>query len=237
MGASDQRVLSYGDVLLRVSDVSLLDGPHYLNDHIIEFFFNYLDRQFCSFTGCHENETSPLLLVGPTLTFWLLHCPDSEGLLATIQPMSLHEREMVIFAVNNNEDVETAEGGTHWTLLMYNRQRNTFEHFDSMAGTNWKQARDLVHIIKPFMGPVAASAKFIEQATPQQENNYDCGVYVMAIAQVLCNAFCERKRGRSTDYAGLVRTTVTPSNVSKMRYTTMELIHSLSANEEDRNAQ
>lgn len=85
-----------------------------------------------------------------------------------------------------------------------------------------------------LLGPVAASAKFIEQATPQQENNYDCGVYVMAIAQVLCNAFCERKRGRSTDYAGLVRTTVTPSNVSKMRYTTMELIHSLSANEEDR---
>jgi hypothetical protein len=30
-------------------------------------------------------------------------------------------RQMVMFALNNNEDVETAEGGTHWTLLMFNR--------------------------------------------------------------------------------------------------------------------
>ncbi|KAL2611165.1 hypothetical protein R1flu_022857 [Riccia fluitans] len=232
MGANDERVLSYGDVLLRKSDVSLLDGPHFLNDHIIEFYFNYLDRQICSFAGCQEDETSPLLLVGPTPTFWLLHCPDAEGIIATIQPMKLLKRELVIFAVNNNEDVETAEGGTHWTLLSYNRQKNTFEHFDSMAGTNWKQARDLVNIVKPYMGPFAASAKFIEQATPQQENSYDCGVYVMAIAQLICNAFCERRKGRPVDYGGLIRTTVTPSTVSKMRYTTIELIHSLANGEE-----
>ncbi|CAM6099494.1 unnamed protein product [Calypogeia fissa] len=231
MGASDERVLSYGDVLLRQSDVSLLDGPHFLNDHIIEFFFNYLSKEHCSSSDTQETEVSPLLLVGPTLTFWLLHCPDSEGLMAAIDPMKFEEREMVIFALNNNEDVETAEGGTHWTVLMFNRQRNTFEHFDSMAGTNTKQARELMNIIKPHMGERATGAKFIEQATPQQENNYDCGVYVMAIAKVLCNAFQDRKRARSrsNEYAGLVRSSISPSSVKQMRHTTLELIYSLSA--------
>lgn len=95
----------------------------------------------------------------------------------------------------------------------------------------------------PFLSPNALSwvlgetgagvsgAKFIDQAAPQQENNYDCGVYVMAIAKVLCSAFQERKRARSrsNDYAGLVRSSISPSSVNSMRYTTLELIHSLSA--------
>ena len=27
----------------------------------------------------------------------------------------------MIFALNNNEDVDVAEGGSHWTLLVYSR--------------------------------------------------------------------------------------------------------------------
>jgi hypothetical protein len=29
--------------------------------------------------------------------------------------------QMVMFPLNNNEDVEMAEGGSHWTLLVYIR--------------------------------------------------------------------------------------------------------------------
>lgn len=89
--AKDEKVLSYGDVLLRQSDVELLDGPHYLNDHLIEFFFTYLSAKLAK-----RFPASPgaLLLVGPALTFWLLHCPDSESLQASIEPLLLSDREV-----------------------------------------------------------------------------------------------------------------------------------------------
>lgn len=35
----DSSVLSYHDSLLKESDVSLLDGPRWLNDKIIGFYF------------------------------------------------------------------------------------------------------------------------------------------------------------------------------------------------------
>jgi hypothetical protein len=34
--SGNDRVLSYGDVLLRKSDVELLEGPHWLNDQVKE---------------------------------------------------------------------------------------------------------------------------------------------------------------------------------------------------------
>lgn len=86
----DDKVLSYGDVLLRRSDVELLEGPRYLNDQIIEFFFSYLTANL---TG--NGNSSRLLLVGPAITYWLLHCPDSQSLNDASTPLQLHNREVL----------------------------------------------------------------------------------------------------------------------------------------------
>lgn len=86
----DEKVLSYGDVLLRRSDVELLEGPHYLNDQIIEFFFSYLTANLTD-----NSNSSRLLLVGPAITYWILHCPDKQSLNDAITPLQLHNREVL----------------------------------------------------------------------------------------------------------------------------------------------
>lgn len=80
----------------------------------------------------------------------------------------------------------------------------------------------------PGIGGEAASAKLTESTTPQQENCYDCGVYVIAIAEVICNAFEEKKNGsQDRDVASLLRSQVTADSVSNMRRTILDLIDSL----------
>ena len=45
----DERVvLSRGDTCLRGADVALLRGPHWLNDHLITFFFTHLTETHAS---------------------------------------------------------------------------------------------------------------------------------------------------------------------------------------------
>lgn len=44
MASQGQKILSYHDVLLRSSDVALLDGPFWLNDNIIAFWMQYLEK-------------------------------------------------------------------------------------------------------------------------------------------------------------------------------------------------
>ena len=41
----DNVVCSMGDAVVRESDVRLLEGPHWLSDRIIGFYFEYLHKQ------------------------------------------------------------------------------------------------------------------------------------------------------------------------------------------------
>ncbi|MCO5569103.1 hypothetical protein L7F22_022810 [Adiantum nelumboides] len=91
---------------------------------------------------------------------------------------------VIMFTVNDNEDVNMVGGGYHWSLLVYHRDLNKFEHYDSMGGMNARHAKKLASTFRPFLGPDAVSANFEEAWTPHQVNGHDCGVYVMAVAQV-----------------------------------------------------
>ncbi len=88
-GSGDAKVLNFGDVTLRQSDVERLKQPEELNDQIIEFFFEHQTSKLS------ERIPQPLLLVGPSQTYWLLHCPP-DALHDSLKPMSLPEREVVI---------------------------------------------------------------------------------------------------------------------------------------------
>ncbi|EFJ50327.1 hypothetical protein VOLCADRAFT_116848 [Volvox carteri f. nagariensis] len=147
--AGERKVLDYYDVLLREQDVALLEGPHWLNDQVVAFFFEYLGRegllQECG--SSHQSKehvefredisdiASGILLVPPATSFLLMHSPPE---LATevLQPLQPHRRSLVLFPVNDNPHVDEAEGGSHWTLLVYHRPSNTLRHYDSSPASS-----------------------------------------------------------------------------------------------------
>ncbi|KAH7560972.1 hypothetical protein ACOSP7_016499 [Xanthoceras sorbifolium] len=221
--AADEKILSYNDVVLRQSDLDILSGPYYLNDRIIEFYFSYL-------SSCHESQD--VLLVPPSIAFWIMNCPDVESLKDFVEPLKLGQKELVIFPVNDNIDVSLAEGGSHWSLLAYERNENVFVHHDSNRRINGMQARKLFRAVVGFMGGdsgLASNARYLECTdSPQQTNGYDCGVYVTAIGRAICswNASSERKNTESLWFS-VVKEQVTPSTVTEMRKEILQLIQGL----------
>lgn len=196
----DEKVLSYNSVVLRRSDLDLLEGPVYLNDRIIEFYFSYLSM-------LHPSED--IHFVTPTISFWLANSKDSESFInAFVEPLKTFK--VVIFTVNNNDDMSKTDGGTHWSLLVYYRDTKTFVHYDSFKYINNWYAIKLYQAVKEHLSstegsgstseefcqirkrrrkiyPIAAMGPYFrEHSTPQQTNGYDCGLYVMAIAGVIC---------------------------------------------------
>lgn len=135
----DQReeALSYGGVVLRRSDLDLLKGPHFLNDCLIEFYFNYLSNNSHHQLGDDKHHSSlskdDILLVPPTLSFWLANSEDSESLKEFEESNEVLKKQVVIFTVNNNRNVGENDGGTHWSLLVFYRKSNTFVHYDSLG--------------------------------------------------------------------------------------------------------
>ncbi|KAK6935987.1 hypothetical protein RJ641_033017 [Dillenia turbinata] len=148
-----------------------------------------------------------ILLVPPSIAFWIANCPDTESLGGFLEPLKLSDKEVVIFPVNNNDDVNQAEGGSHWSLLAFNRTAN---FINVSTSTN--------------------EAKFVDYASsPQQNNGHDCGLYIASIARAVCCWYesHESKDGEDIWFSFLKE--INPSTVAKMRTEISELIKQLMA--------
>lgn len=183
---ADEKMLSYNDVVLRRSDLDILGGPRYINDRLIEFYFAHLSA------ASPSAGAGAVLLVPPSISFWIANSPDFESLHEILAPLRLRERDLILFTVNNNTDVTLAEGGYHWSLLAYDRRADGFFHHDSIEGLNRWHAEKLYNVAKNFVGNSRACLD--ERPTPQQRNGYDCGLHVMVAARAICGWHdCESK--------------------------------------------
>eukprot|EP00877_Chromochloris_zofingiensis_P004981 jgi/Chrzof1/14484/Cz09g04150.t1 len=108
MSDGDTKLLSFGDVLLRKSDVELLRTPNWLNDQIIAFHFEYLSREK------YADMQQVVSFMSGATTFLLLNAGSVEETRMIFQPLQLSNKQLVFFAINDNPDVEQAAGGSHW---------------------------------------------------------------------------------------------------------------------------
>ncbi|KAL3159525.1 hypothetical protein ABBQ38_009940 [Trebouxia sp. C0009 RCD-2024] len=99
--AGNDKVLSYGDNLLRRGDVELLQGPHWLNDQIITFYFDYLRLE--RFAKEHDD----VLFVGGAMTF-LLNQPAG--------------------CIHRTYSMAKVRFSLKWLCTTANRYRRTFRH-------------------------------------------------------------------------------------------------------------
>ncbi|KAF6263039.1 hypothetical protein COO60DRAFT_533362 [Scenedesmus sp. NREL 46B-D3] len=180
-------------------------------------------------------------------TFLLLNSDPTEAAII-FDALKLDEKQLVLFAVNDNPDVEWAAGGAHWSCLAYHRATNTFRHYDSSAPHNSRVARRLADAAAPLVqsrgdsSSNSSSAMFpllVEvAATPQQKNSNDCGVYVLAVARELCSslAHAQQQHGSaaeacwwrlSDEQETELLQQITPAGVANMREELLSVISSL----------
>uniref|UniRef100_A0A182N3E4 Ubiquitin-like protease family profile domain-containing protein n=1 Tax=Anopheles dirus TaxID=7168 RepID=A0A182N3E4_9DIPT len=179
----DEVALSYHESCLRLSDVDLLKGPYWLNDQIISFYFEYLEKHI------FENE-SDLLFVSPEVTQCIrMVAQDEVGIF--LEPLRAQERAFVFFALNDNQIADRA-GGSHWSLLVFSRPEKAFYHFDSSRNANAEYARHLVTVLKRAL--CCPDAQLRTGDSLQQSNGYDCGVHVLCTVDAVAQQI--RKSGK-----------------------------------------
>ncbi|KAF9799652.1 hypothetical protein SFRURICE_014626 [Spodoptera frugiperda] len=169
-------VLSFHSILLHQSDIHLLNGPYWLNDTIISFYFEYLEKK--TFKNAKE-----LLFVSPEVTQCIKMVQEDE--IATfLEPLEISKKQFVFFALNDNDTPDMA-GGSHWSLLVYSKPEACFYHLDSSYVSNHKAAWELASHLIPYLSK--GNINFVTKDCLQQSNGYDCGVYVLCNAERLAH--------------------------------------------------
>ncbi|XP_075392271.1 sentrin-specific protease 8 [Tenrec ecaudatus] len=210
----DPVVLSYMDSLLRQSDVSLLDPPSWLNDQIIGFAFEYFaSSQFCD---CSDQ----VCFISPEVTQFIKCTSNPAELALFLEPLDLPHKKVVFLAINDNSN--RVAGGTHWSLLVYLQDKNSFSHYDSHSRSNSVHAKQVAAKLEAFLGRKGDRLAFVEEKAPAQQNSYDCGMYVICNTEALCQNFFRQQPDALLQ--------LTPAYVTKKRQEWKELITRLAKN-------
>ncbi|XP_038068730.1 sentrin-specific protease 8-like [Patiria miniata] len=209
--SSEQKVLSYHDTLLRNSDLQLLDGPRWLNDKLISFAFEYFEYdKFKDLAG-------KVAFVSPEVTQCIKLSRDDEVAIF-LDPLDLSSKDFVFLAVNDHHCQDSA-GGSHWSLLIFDRTDNKFSHYDSSGSMNQGSAMILCCKLHPFL-KASGEITLVAEECPQQDNGYDCGLYVICVAEHLCQQMID---GNTEP----LRQKVTGKTVQDKRTELKTLIHNL----------
>ena len=86
---------------------------------------------------------------------------DGEDLASSLEHVALTS-DVVLVPVNNNPFAEEA-GGSHWSLLAYQRATHTFVHLDSMSSSGNKS---VAATIADHLGAVLSGTTSEQRATP-----------------------------------------------------------------------
>ena len=150
---------------------------------------------------------------------------------ATPLAEQLAAADVVLIPVNDNQNAEQADGGGHWSLLVFHRGGDAarrFDHYDSCNHANLPHARSIMAVLCKLLclqGHRKAPADKDEHSS--QANGYDCGVYCLAIAEMVCAATAEHQASSSSDIHELITaaiTQLTPTVVHAKRSEWYELL-------------
>jgi sentrin-specific protease 8 len=160
-------LLTVGDVTLYRHDLLTLNDGEWINDLIIEFWFQNLASSYPS-----------LYFMSPSTAYLITQLNDARDLNIEI------DADLVFIPVNNN--IGTDAGGSHWSLLVH--QRNiAFFYYDSMNNSNLRFAKIYQRAVECLLG--IGECRFEIRDAPQQSNSYDCGAHVMGTTEYIARYY------------------------------------------------
>ncbi|XP_014468948.1 PREDICTED: sentrin-specific protease 8 [Dinoponera quadriceps] len=192
----NQVVLSYHDSLLRLSDVNLLKGTHWLNDAVIGFYYEYLTQQ-------HEKDgNARFLFTNPSLT-QLLRMEESPNYCAFLDSVDAKNYDFVFFPLNNCDSL-VSPGGTHWSLLVYSRADQMCYHYDSSNDyiNSFIAFEFTTNLIKYFLGQ--SRNRYKEVITPPQNNGHDCGLHVLCLTDMISRHILRTSKISNCDFGAIL---------------------------------
>ncbi|PGG99057.1 hypothetical protein GX51_06474 [Blastomyces parvus] len=141
----------------------------WLTDNVIAFWEEYLEREFLV-----NYQSANIVLLRPSMSFMLLQTADPRTLRDVLPDFT--KTSHIFLPINDCRNVNEAEGGTHWSLLLVSVVDGVAFHYDSLPPGNCEEALQATQKLSRLLNK---QLRFINlDDSPVQENSSDCGVFV-----------------------------------------------------------
>lgn len=154
----------------------------WLTDSALQFYFNLLTTKVIK---------PDIYLMNPVIAQAIKCLEDTDDL---ITPLDLQSKSYIIIPINDASRVDTL-GGTHWSLLLYIKDQQSYYYFDSLHSHNYKHAQVVANKVSKYLSACSQKPTLsIEQVpVPQQNNTFDCGIYVLLFTDTVVEAILTQK--------------------------------------------
>ena len=170
-------IASYGDSVIYKSDVQTLSGPEYISDNVISIFMELLNAK-----------CSDVFSLSPSVV-QLMKMTQITQLKEMFEGLELHQYQIIFCPVNDSNSSTSHVSGQHWSLLCYVHSQACFFHLDSSNSFNDVDAKGIASRISSLLLLGEHNCQFKTLSCSQQNNGYDCGLYVIYFAKQIINDY------------------------------------------------
>lgn len=149
-------------------------GPNMCTDDTIWEYLEIINNKVLN--------TDEIICINPIISQAVKMFNDFNYIL---DPLNLKHIQYHFIPVNDCVDIH-AEGGSHWSFLLYTKETHTFFYYDSIKEYNLESAKQVANKWLNYLEGSTSKCAIIERcSTPQQDNSIDCGIYMLAMMEVL----------------------------------------------------
>lgn len=147
-------------------------GKTWLNDNIITFYYLFLEESF---------KNKNFIFLNPSISFLSLMC-EYDDILEQVKDFELEKKDLIFIPINDCQDISQG-GGSHWSLLVYDRRKKKYLYLDSAGKYNYQTSIKILQKLSKIIDPDAQEVDFEQIDVPSQNNSYDCGIFTLCYTE------------------------------------------------------
>ncbi|KAG8294221.1 SUMO1 sentrin specific peptidase 8 [Homalodisca vitripennis] len=160
---------------------SELLGPNWICDETINKYISLINEEIL------RNEQTTVL--NPLIIQAVKQVDEYKEYL---DPFNIKRYNFLFMPINDSRQM-LAGGGSHWSLLIYNKLRKTFFHYDSMNNKNQADAEIVASKILKYITGSSENLAVEKVKGPQQNNAIDCGIFMLLAIEQLVAGYLAKK--------------------------------------------
>lgn len=171
----------------KLKNVLNILGPHWVDDNVIRRYYEMLNNFIL--------QNTELICINPTISQAIKMLVDYEFVLDSL---NITNAKYLFLPVNDSQDLAEIKnsnshseqiygGGSHWSLLVYEKMTKKFFYYDSLGGYNINSAKVIAKKMFNYLEKedITETDIIIVNSSPQQNNNYDCGIFTIALTEII----------------------------------------------------